>query len=55
MYDDTNTFIQFTLGDSSSYSNKISFRHPATFTLGVSNIPFSSDIFKEIFELLLNL
>jgi hypothetical protein len=46
--EDDEQYVEFCVGDSASYANKIKLRQPASFLLGFQAIPFSANIFKEI-------
>ena len=46
--EDDEQYVEFCVGDSASYANKIKLRQPASFLLGFPAIPFSANIFKEI-------
>ena len=46
--EDEEQYVEFCVGDSASYANKIKLRQSAKFLLGFTEIPFSANIFKEI-------
>jgi len=46
--EDEEQYVEFCVGDSASYANKIRLRQLASFLLGFQEIPFSANIFKEI-------
>ena len=45
---DDEKLVEFTIGEGTTYANKIKLQTPASYLIGSSELPFSASIFREI-------
>jgi hypothetical protein len=45
---DNEKFVEFIIGEAATHANKVKLRTPASFVIGISKLPFSANIIREI-------